>query len=425
MKKPTHTKMQLQSANFSSGSLQVVEKLKKAGFAAYVVGGAVRDLLLGRNPKDFDVATNATPEEIKQHFRTARIVGKRFKIVHIRSGREVVEVTTFRRDQGLNAPNKFHRATKSGRLLRDNVFGTLQQDARRRDLTINALYCDPVDGAIIDELDGIDDVHNKIIRVIGNPEERYREDPVRMLRAVRFAAYLDFNLEFETEIAISKARHLLRDIPPARLFDEWIKLFMTGCSLKTFRLLIHYDLLAPLMGEAISYASEDTDPQNQQVNALSNTDQRIAAQKPVTPAFLIAALLWPTVKKRSQQLELFGQSEIQAILSSGQQIILETSQHMAIPKRFSLAIRDIWDLQPRLALMQNKKSRDLLAHRWFRAAFDLRILLEQNSKMGDECSRFWMRQQQRHPELVGSASKISGNRFKRNTRGQYRSKTNG
>ena len=149
-----------------------------------MVGGAVRDLLLGRNPKDFDVATNATPEEIKQHFRTARIVGKRFKIVHIRSGREVVEVTTFRRDQRLSAPNKFHRATKSGRLLRDNVFGTLQQDARRRDLTINALYCDPVNGgAIIDELDGIDDVHNKIIRVIVNTEERYREDPVRMLRA--------------------------------------------------------------------------------------------------------------------------------------------------------------------------------------------------------------------------------------------------
>lgn len=391
-----------ESSDFSSGAVHVVERLQDRGFEAYVVGGAVRDLLLGKKPKDFDVATNATPEQIKQCFRSARIIGRRFQIVHVRSGREIIEVTTFRGHHDTDTANQAAQASQSGRLLRDNVYGSLDDDARRRDLTINALYYDTVAQTLIDKMDGQADVAARIIRIIGAPADRYREDPVRMLRVLRFAARLEFDIEPRTRSAIAETGTLLRDIPAARLFDEWLKLFMNGFSAPTCALLREHGLLTHLMGDGVDAAHDTSAAQLLQHQAMTNTDRRVAEDRPVTPAFLLAALFWPATEQRADQLMARGESPLQAMHSAGQQIVQEACQHLAIPKRFSFAMRDIWDLQPRLERRQPKKVKDLLAHRWFRAAFDLRLLREASGDEGDECSAFWSAQQQQYPELVGS-----------------------
>ena len=391
-----------ESSDFSSGAVHVVERLQDRGFEAYVVGGAVRDLLLGKKPKDFDVATNATPEQIKQCFRSARIIGRRFQIVHVRSGREIIEVTTFRGHHDTDTASQAAQASQSGRLLRDNVYGSLDDDARRRDLTINALYYDTVAQTLIDKMDGQADVAARIIRIIGAPADRYREDPVRMLRVLRFAARLEFDIEPRTRSAIAETGTLLRDIPAARLFDEWLKLFMNGFSAPTCALLREHGLLTHLMGDGVDAAHDTSAAQLLQHQAMTNTDRRVAEDRPVTPAFLLAALFWPATEQRADQLMARGESPLQAMHSAGQQIVQEACQHLAIPKRFSFAMRDIWDLQPRLERRQPKKVKDLLAHRWFRAAFDLRLLREASGDEGDECSAFWSAQQQQYPELVGS-----------------------
>ena len=391
-----------ESSDFSSGAVHVVERLQDQGFEAYVVGGAVRDLLLGKKPKDFDVATNATPEQIKQCFRSARIIGRRFQIVHVRSGREIIEVTTFRGHHDTDTGSQAAQASQSGRLLRDNVYGSLDDDARRRDLTINALYYDTVAQTLIDKMDGQADVAARIIRIIGAPADRYREDPVRMVRVLRFAARLEFDIEPRTRSAIAETGTLLRDIPAARLFDEWLKLFMNGFSAPTCALLREHGLLTHLMGDGVDAAHDTSAAQLLQHQAMTNTDRRVAEDRPVTPAFLLAALFWPATEQRADQLMARGESPLQAMHSAGQQIVQEACQHLAIPKRFSFAMRDIWDLQPRLERRQPKKVKDLLAHRWFRAAFDLRLLREASGDEGDECSAFWSAQQQQYPELVGS-----------------------
>ena len=392
-----------ESSDFSRGAVLVVEELKQQGFDAYVVGGAVRDLLIGKQPKDFDVATNATPDQIKQCFRNARIIGRRFQIVHVRVGREIIEVTTFRRGHDVGRSAQDAQSSQSGRLLRDNVYGSLEEDAKRRDLTINSLYYDTSSHQFIDQLGGQADIADRIIRIIGDPAERYREDPVRMLRVVRFAARLKFELESNTEAAIALCRGLLNDIPPARLFDDWLKLFMNGFSAPTFTLLRQHELLLPLMGAAACSAIEGEPALELQQLALANTDRRVADQRPVTPAFLLAAIYWPAVEACAARLATDGESPLQAMHSAGQQVVQQACQHLAIPKRFSLAMRDIWDLQPRLERMQPKKIKDNLAHRWFRASFDLRLLREQTDALGDDCSAFWTDQQKQHPELVGSA----------------------
>ncbi|MEL0204495.1 MAG: polynucleotide adenylyltransferase PcnB, partial [Halieaceae bacterium] len=378
------------------------------------------DLLLGGKPKDFDVATNATPEQIQRCFRSARAVGRRFQIVHVRYGREIIEVTTFRRDHTDDQTDSAGRSSQSGRLLRDNVYGSLEEDAQRRDLTINALYYDTSTHNLIDQLGGQADVAAGIIRIIGDPAERYREDPVRMLRVLRFAARLGFTIATETETAIAHHNRLLRDIPPARLFDEWLKLFMNGFSAPTCQLLRKHDLLIHLMGDVMDTAQTNEHSTQLQDMAMTNTDQRVADDRPVTPAFLLAALLWPATETRAALLAEQGESAIQAMHQAGQQIVLGASQQMAIPKRFSLAMRDIWDLQPRLERMQPKKIKDLLAHRWFRAAFDLRLLREQTSHLGDGCSSFWTAQQEKYPDLVGSARGRQEDRGRRRQRPRRR-----
>lgn len=382
-------------------AVSVVNRLTDNGFSAFIVGGAVRDLLLGGEPKDFDVATNATPEEIVTLFRGARIIGRRFRIVHVRMGREIIEVTTFR---GSHQASDDGDAKKSqrGLLLRDNVYGTLEEDAVRRDLTINALYIDLVNNAILDHLNAKDDIDKRLIRIIGDPSTRYQEDPVRMLRVARFAAKLGFAIEPTTELGIAPTKHLLADIPSARLFDEALKLFMTGYGLPSFEQLVRLDLLDVVLIEVANHLHQ---PAATTIikQALNNTDQRIARDKPCTPAFLFAAMLWPAVEQRANELTSNSMARAEALHSAGQEITQTTVQRIAIPKRFSIPMREIWSLQHRLEQQTPKRVKATLSLRRFRAAYDLLLLRAQASpELLNRSVRFWDEQQQRFPDVVGS-----------------------
>jgi poly(A) polymerase len=382
----------------------VVERLRAANYEGYVVGGAVRDLILGAKPKDFDVATNATPEEIKSLFRSARIIGRRFQIVHVRDGREIIEVTTYRGPhQSESSVKSASKQSDKGLLLRDNVYGSLAEDAARRDLTINAMYYDPIDESVLDEMGGNQDIEARLVRILGDPQTRYREDPVRMLRVIRFAARLQFDIESETEAAIGVCGPLLGEIPPARLFDEFLKLFMAGHGRPTLLLLLRYQLLDSLCPDAALLIEKEPRFKQLVTQAMGNTDQRVKDGRHVTPAFLLAALLWPVVQTRANAMVRTGEAISQAIHSAGQQVIAETCQKMSIPKRFSYPVREIWELQPRLERRQSKRVKDLIADRRFRAAYDLLLLREESSESLDNAGKFWEQQQLEYPTLVGTA----------------------
>ncbi len=384
-----------------SAAVSVVRRLKQDGFQAYVVGGAVRDLLLGGQPKDFDVATDATPEQVRERFKGARIIGRRFQIVHVRMGREIIEVTTFR-GHGEQAATQ-RRQSEKGLLLRDNVYGTLEEDAARRDLTVNAMYYDPDSREVMDHMNGLADIRSRLVRIIGDPQQRYREDPVRMLRVARFSAKLQFDIESETEHAIQVCAPLLSEIPAARLFDEFLKLFMAGYARPTLQLLQAHGLLQHLFPEPALFYDRSEPGRQLMLEATGNTDKRVHAGKPVTPAFLLAAIHWPVVQHVTQQLTHAGEAPIQAVHSAGQQVIAETCLHTAIPKRFSIPVREIWDFQPRLEKRQPRRVKDLLASRRFRAAYDLLLLRESSGENLDDAGAFWAAQQEKYPELVGSA----------------------
>ncbi|MGC3874800.1 polynucleotide adenylyltransferase PcnB [Halomonas sp. GXIMD04776] len=374
---------------FSESALKVLYRLHNAGFDAYLVGGCLRDALLGKSPKDFDVATNATPEELRDLFRNSRIIGRRFRIVHVRFGREIIEVTTFR-----GRPNDDHGAhlaqqSEHGLLLRDNVWGNIEEDALRRDFTINALYYSIADFSLHDWAGGVDDIHARVLRLIGDPETRYREDPVRMLRAVRFAAKLDFTLAPATEAPIRDMAPLLLQIPPARLFEEILKLFLSGQAVATFHLLRHYGLFAMLFPEAEEAMEELSWAEPLIIQALANTDARIQHERPVTPAFLFAALLWPGVQQRRQQLQVDGLAPIPAQQTASQQAVSRQLQHISIPKRFSLPMRDIWDLQQRLPKRRGKRTFQTLEHPRFRAAYDFLLLREAAGEIPSGLGAWW------------------------------------
>ena len=388
----------------SPAAVRVTRRLQDSGYEAYIVGGAVRDLLLGAHPKDFDVATNATPEQIKGLFRSSRIIGRRFQIVHVRDGREIIEVTTYRGPHGTDdAPPATSRQSDKGLLLRDNVYGTLEEDTARRDLTINAMYYDPSKEVVLDQLAGCEDLQARLIRIIGDPKARYREDPVRMLRVIRFAAKLSFDIEPRTKEAIRECAPLLQEIPAARLFDEFLKLFMAGHGNPTFHMLLDHDLLLALCPSAAEAITKDPSFKGMVSMAMANTDQRVKDGRPVTPAFLLAALLWPAVKTRASQLTLEDMPPSQAINSAGQQVTAETCQSMSIPKRFSIPMREIWELQVKLERQQKRRLKDILAGRRFRAAYDLLLLRAQAGHGVDAAASFWTEQQRLHPDLVGSA----------------------
>jgi poly(A) polymerase len=381
-----------------------MSRLRNKGYQAYLVGGAVRDLLLGGHPKDFDVATDATPEAVHGLFRNSRIIGRRFRIVHVRFGREIIEVTTFRGHHENNADTDEERGgnhskqSASGLLLRDNVYGTLEEDAVRRDLTVNALYYDSGKFEVFDHVHGLQDLEQRSICIIGDPEVRYREDPVRMLRVLRFAAKLDFDIERNTALAIPKCAHLLGEIPAARLFDEFLKLFLSGYAAATLEQLLRHDLLHYLFPES-SHAIH-TDPTALPLirAAMGNTDKRIAQDKPVTPAFILAALLWPAVQQQARHLQNRDEPPMTAMHNAAQQTIAEAAQHLSIPRRFSQPMREIWEFQLRLERRTGRRAAELVDHRRFRAAYDFLLLREQAGEETGDIGAWWTDFQELSPE---------------------------
>lgn len=369
---------------------EVVKTLQKAGFEAYVVGGCVRDLLLGLKPKDFDVATNAAPWEVKPLFRRARVIGRRFQIVHAQFGREIIEITTFRApaDSEQSGASRHLKQSDSGMLTRDNVFGTLEEDAVRRDLTVNALYYDPSSDTLYDFADGLDDIERRTIRMIGDPATRYREDPVRMLRAVRFAAKLDFTIEKKTAAPIAKLAPMLGQISSSRLFDESLKLFLSGDGLTTYQLLRDHALLAELVP---GVAKADQDPTGYRLFelAFNNTDQRLADGKSITPAFIWAALLWPQVAHSAAKLEAGGQSPALAFEEAADRVLRLQLARTSIPRRFSQPMREIWELQGRLPQRFGSRAERLVERQRFRAAYDFLLLREESGEQLDGLGKWW------------------------------------
>ncbi|WP_185268305.1 polynucleotide adenylyltransferase PcnB [Halopseudomonas xiamenensis] len=389
----------LKRSQISRNAVTVVERLQQAGYQAFAVGGCVRDLLLGLDPKDYDVATSATPEQVRATFRNCRLIGRRFKLAHVYFGREIIEVATFRAGHADGNDSDLGREqslqSESGRLLRDNVYGNLEQDAQRRDFTINALYYDVCTGNIHDYANGVQDIRNARVRLIGDPVQRYQEDPVRMLRAVRFAAKLDFEIEPHTAAPIEELAELLYDIPAARLFDEVMKLLLSGQGERTFDLLLEYDLFAPLFPDTDEAIDEQPDYTLKLVRqALRNTDERIREERPVTPAFLFAALLWPALPQRTRELEQQGIPTIPAQQQAAHELLAEQCRHTAIPKRFSLPLREIWDMQPRLERRNGRRADQLLEHPRFRAAYDFLLLREAAGEDTGGLGRWWTRYQE-------------------------------
>lgn len=386
-------------SNISPNALKVLYRLRSAGYRACLVGGGVRDLLLGREPKDFDVATDARPEEVRKLFRNCRLVGRRFRLAHVVFGREVIEVATFRGRH--DAAEEGETATsEEGRILRDNVYGTIEEDAWRRDFTVNALYYDIEDFSVRDYVGGMEDLRAGVLRLIGDPEARYREDPVRMLRAVRFAVKLGFRIEPATEAPIESLAHLLFEIPPARLFEEVLKLFQGGMALETFEMLRHYDLFGKLfpLTEEVLGEEEEGYPHLLVARALANTDARIAEGKPVTPAFLYAALLWEPMRQRMPAPDQPGMSEVQAIQIAAARVVAEQARHTSIPKRFSLPMREIWALQPRFERRTGRQPLRLLEHPRFRAAYDFLLLRGEVGEVDPELCRWWTEIQEKTPQ---------------------------
>ena len=399
-----------------------MRRLHQADYDAYLVGGAVRDLLLGGHPKDFDVATNATPEQVKSLFSNGRIIGRRFQIVHVRFGREIIEVTTFRGGHENAKTNKQQSTqSKSGMLLRDNVYGTLEEDAIRRDLTINALYYDSRDFTVHDFADGLNHLEQRLICVIGEPETRYREDPVRMLRVLRFAAKLEFDLTEDCAEPIERLGHLIKDVPAARMFDEVLKLMMAGYGIHCFDLLREYKLFSMLFPQ-----TNDTIESGDKAGlllleqGLINTDDRIQAGKPVTPAYLFAVLLWPPVREMWQQLKSEGVPDIPALHQAAQIVLERQQQQISIPKRFSMPMRDIWEMQYRLTQRQGRRGYAALEHRYFRAGYDFLLLREDAGELKPGLGDWWTSFQQADTDeqaaMINQLPKTGGQGPRRNRR---------
>lgn len=383
--------------NISENALKVLYRLNGAGYQAYLVGGCVRDLILGLHPKDFDVVTDATPEQIKGLFRNCRLIGRRFRLAHIVFGREIIEVATFRGHhqsaEGEEA-DTLGKQSAHGQILRDNVFGTIEEDAERRDFTINAMYYSVADFTVRDFADGTGAIERKQIELIGDPDTRYREDPVRMLRAVRFAAKLDMTINDASSESIHRLHGLLANIPPARLFDEVIKLLISGQGLRTFELLREYQLFNQLFPQLSHLLADSQSRENRFIEqVLINTDNRINTGQRVTPAFLYAAMLWYPLEERCQQLmHESGLSHHDAFNLAMNDVLHRQTQRIMIPKRFSTMIRDIWHLQNRLPKRFGRRAYQILEHPKFRAGYDF-LLLRSDIEGGDlsELADWWTR----------------------------------
>lgn len=381
-------------SNISEHALKVLYGLKKAGHEAYLVGGGVRDLLLGREPKDFDIATDASPEQVKAAFRNCRLIGRRFKLAHVYFGREIIEVATFRAQLAKDEEGDLH--VENGRIIRDNVFGSLEEDVWRRDLTVNALYYSIRDFTVVDYVGGYDDLKKGVLRLIGDPEARYREDPVRMLRAIRFAVKLGMRLEEKTEAPINELAYLLGEISAARLFEELLKLFHGGCALQTFEQLRHYGLftwLFPLTERILSTEGQGF-PNILLTEALRSTDTRIAEGKPVTPAFLFAAMLWEPMQEYLPDLLAQGVPEVQAIQIATDKTFSRQRESISVPRRFAIMVKEMFILQTRLMNRAGRRALLLLEHKRFRAAYDFLLLRAIADETLRETADWWTRIQE-------------------------------
>ncbi|MEO7741937.1 MAG: polynucleotide adenylyltransferase PcnB, partial [Usitatibacter sp.] len=371
------------------------EELQRAGYLAFVVGGAVCDLLLGRRPKDFDIATSATPDEVRAVFRRSRIIGRRFQIVHVLCGAEMVEVSTFRAHFSREAEED--NRDEHGRMLSDNIFGTQAEDAMRRDFTVNALFYDPVKEEVWDYVHGLKDLKAKKLVMIGDPATRYREDPVRMLRAARLSAKLGLEIDARTAEPIAELKHLLENVPQARLFEEILKLLLSGNAVDCVRVLrelhLHHGLL-PLLDTAL----EDPDTGPFAMAALRATDERLAADKPVSPAFLLAALLWGQVEKNLERFEDKGQATIPALHSAMHEALDLQRDTLAIPKRFDATMKELWLMQPRFLQRGGHRPFRLLEHPRFRAAYDFFELRAASANAPQETAKWWERFQDASPD---------------------------
>lgn len=376
-------------ALINENALKVLYRLKNAGYEAYLVGGCVRDMLLGREPKDFDVATSAHPEQVRELFRNCRLIGRRFRLAHVHFGSDIIEVATFRAQH--DDSDDSDGEMRDGMIIRDNVYGTIEQDAWRRDFTVNALYYNIQDFSVVDYTEGMADLRQGMFRTIGDPLLRFREDPVRMLRAVRFAAKLGFRIEPAAEAAIAQLRTLLEQVPPARLFEEILKMFMSGFAAATYEQLRHYRLFECLFPQVEASLGQEHDnfPVTLLLRGLSNTDKRVGEGKPVTPAFLFAVILWEAVRARAGTYQAQGRSEIEALQFAATEIVSEQAGRVAIPKRFTMLAREIWQMQPRLKNLAGRRPLRMLGHPRFRAAYDFLVLRAESGEESSELAQWW------------------------------------
>jgi len=421
--RPDHS---ISRSSISPNALRVLYRLREGGFQAFLVGGCVRDLLLGLEPKDFDVATDALPEQVRQLFRNCRLVGRRFRLAHVFFGRETIEVATFRAahapslaedpipdadpEEGeapeIDDPPEIELADgtggserevdESGRILRDNVYGSIAEDVWRRDFTANALYYNIADFSLWDYVGGAQDIASRTLRLIGDPETRYREDPVRMLRAVRFEAKLGFHLDPGTAEPIGRLRDLLGGVPSARLFDETLKLFLSGYGAATFEILRRRGLLAALLPTVDAYLAAHPGGLVEKllIQGLRNTDARVSEDKPVTPTFLFSLLLYGPIAQAIEAAPPERWHETAMILDACDRAARLAQAQIAIPRRFSLGVREMFALQPRLEHPRGRRALRALEHPRFRAAYDLLLLRAEQGLAPRNVAEWWTRLQQ-------------------------------
>ncbi|MCC7258874.1 MAG: polynucleotide adenylyltransferase PcnB [Gammaproteobacteria bacterium] len=387
-------------ADISKNALKVLYRLKDAGYQAFLVGGSVRDLLLGRHPKDFDVATDAHPEDVRALFGNSRLIGRRFRLAHVRFGHEIIEVATFR-GFGNEEQAAGHRevSEETGRLIRDNVYGNIEEDVWRRDFTANSLYYNIADYSVWDFTGGFADVHARRLRLIGDPETRFREDPVRMLRAARFAAKLDFEIDAGCAALIPELAHLVDGVPAARLFEEFLKLFQAGHAQASFRQLRRLGLFEHLFPATAQWLGPGGDARECFLEeALANTDARVAEDRPVTPMFLLGVFLWGPVADRAAALGGDAMSDFQALAVAAGELAREQTERIAVPKRFSVPMREMLQLQSRFERTRGARALAFIESKRFRAAYDLLVLRARAGNADPDLAHWWTTLQQLPPE---------------------------
>ena len=377
-------------------ALKVLDRLHEAGHAAYLVGGGVRDALVGLKPKDFDIATDASPETIRSLFRNSRIIGRRFRLVHVVFGREIIEVATFRAAHNQGEGGEIGAA---GRIVRDNVFGSIAEDACRRDFSVNALYYNIADDSVVDYVGGLADLDVGVFRLIGDPLTRCAEDPVRVLRAARLAAKLEFDIDPLTLAAMRKTASELKSTPPARLFEEVLKLFQGGYACRSFNAVREQDLLQylfPLLDRRLKAGAPELEGMLDA--ALSNTDARVKVGKPITPAYLLAFMLWPDVEQYALQDSANGVPVNEALLTAADSVLSTQLRSTSIPRRFSGPMKEIWQMQPRLERLRGGRALKLMEDRRFRAAYDFLCLRSNIDDRLKDSAKWWTKVQTLEPE---------------------------